>query len=77
MEFRIYKIYNRATHSFLAVLEAEATGVDEDPNIFVCRDRAVQTGPELPSGSSCPVEEESSSSEESLSESSSSEVSSE
>ena len=52
MDVKIYKVYSRVTHSYLAVLVAEASGPDEDPNIFVVRDREAQTGPDDAEG--CP-----------------------
>jgi len=57
MRLIINKVYNRVTHSYLAVLEVEQTGA-EDPAIFCCYDRSIDT---------CPQESSSSSSESNVS----------
>lgn len=51
MELKIYKVYSRAQHSYLAVLEASGT---PDPAMFVVKDRVFSSSSESSTSSSSP-----------------------
>ena len=53
MELIIHKVYNRAVHSYLAVLEVSPTREGEDPDIFVVKNLPASTGPDDAVG--CPT----------------------
>jgi hypothetical protein len=53
VELTIHKVYNRAVHSYLAVLEISPTREGEDPDIFVVKNLPANTGPN--DAFSCPT----------------------